>query len=109
MKTDLDNRTSEHNYTSNSSEVNNNPSLATPNAPELTPDTIANNPMYVVNLEKCINITRQNKRETGNVYQEPADSLKSSAPTLRLCQPLRPAPAPPPVNVALIDLGFQES
>ena len=91
MKTDLVNRTSQHNYirdssdSSDSREVNNNPSLATPNAPELTPDTIANNPMYVVNfsngkLDKYIKITRKKnspgrvpKRETENVYQEPPE------------------------------------
>ena len=88
METDLANRTGLHNYSSDSSEVNNQPSLATPGSTEFNPETVANNPMYVVNFtpgnpDKSINITRQNinlnkipNRETENVYQEPSDSLK---------------------------------
>ena len=88
MKTEMANRTGQHNYSSDSSEVNNQPSLATSSSPEFNPETIANNPMYVVNFspsnpDKCINITRQNIglskipiRETENVYQEPSDCLK---------------------------------
>ena len=88
MKTDLANRTGQHNYSSDSSEANNHASLATPSSGELNPETMANNPMYVVNFtpgnqDKNINITRQNislskisKRETEPVYQEPSDSLK---------------------------------
>ena len=87
MKTDLVKRTSQHNSSdsSDSSEVNNNPSLATPNSPEVTPDTIANNPMYVVNfsngnLDKYVKITRKKNspgkipnRETKHFYDEPPD------------------------------------
>ena len=77
MKTDLANRTGQHNYSSDSSEVNNQPSVATSSSPVFSPETIANNPMYVVNLSPCnpdnnISITMQN-RQTGNVFHEPPD------------------------------------
>ena len=83
MKTDLANRTGQHNYCSDSTS-----DLPSPASLDFSPESIANNPMYVVNfspgnLEKNINITRQNislskiaNRETENVYQEPSDSLK---------------------------------
>ena len=85
MKTDLANRTGQHNYCSDSSEVNNQASLATSGSAELSPETMANNPMYVVNFtpgnqDKNINIIRQNislskihHRETRNVNQQPSD------------------------------------
>ena len=84
MKTDLANRTGQHNYCTDSSEVNNQPA-----SPDFSPENIANNPMYVVNfspgnLDKNINISRQNislskipNRESENIYQEPTDSLKN--------------------------------
>ena len=83
MKTDLSNRTSQHQNPgdfSNSSEVHNQP-----NSAEFCPETIANNPMYVVNFrpgnpDRSINITRQTNsfrrsphRENENVYHEPPD------------------------------------
>ena len=85
MKTDLDNRTGQHNYCTDSSDPVNNQT----DPPDFSPENMANNPMYVVNfspgnLDKTINITRQNIslskipiRETENIYQEPSDSLKN--------------------------------
>ena len=97
MNSDLVNRSSQHNYTSDSSEVNNHLILATRASQEFSPETMANNPMYVVspgNQDKNINISRKKKiprRETGHVYQEPSDSLN----TLPLSVVLRSAPVPP--------------
>lgn len=83
MKTDLANRTGQHNYCTDSTGPVNNQA----DPPDFSPENLANNPMYVVNfspgnLDKNINITRQNIskipiRETENIYQEPSDSLKN--------------------------------
>ena len=85
MNKDLANRTGQHKYCSDSSEVNNDTSLANQISPEFSPETIANNPMYVVNFspgnqDKNINIIRENislskipNRETRDVNQQPLD------------------------------------
>ena len=91
METDLANRTGQHNYCSDSTsgQVNNQADRQSPASLDFSPESVANNPMYVVNfspgnLEKNINITRQNislskipNSETENIYQEPSDSLKN--------------------------------
>ena len=89
MNSELVNRTGQHNYSSDSSEVNNQPSLETPGSAEVSPETIVNNPLYVNfnpgNLN--INISRQNirlsKMPKRNVYDDVYDSLKASAPSFQ--------------------------
>ena len=89
MKTDLANRSGQHNYSTDSREVNNQPSLETPGSAEVSPETIVNNPLYVNfnpgNLN--INITRQNIRLSNipkrNAYDDVYDSLKASAPSFQ--------------------------
>ena len=94
MKTDLANRSGQHNYSSDSREVNNQPSLETPGAAEVSPETIVNNPLYV-NFNPGhlnINITRQNitlsKIPNRNVYDDVFHSLKPSAPSFQLSSSL---------------------
>ena len=95
MNNDLANRTGHHKYSSDSndfSDVNNQLRLGTPNSAELSPESIANNPMYVVNFnpgnpDKSINIARQNNiprrippRETGHFYDEPPNTPQNNIP-----------------------------
>ena len=113
MNTDVANRTNQHKFTSgvsdsrDCSDVNNQLRLGTPNSAEFNPETIAINPMYVVNLnpgnpDKSINITRQSNsfrrippRETGHFYDDPPNSPENSAETLRLSETLGPLPPLP--------------
>ena len=98
MRTDLANRTGQENYTV---DINSDP-LSSP-VEDFTNQTIANNPLYVVNYspnktDKNVNITRQKinasnrdiqnvrdnlskskNTETENVYQEPRDSLQEES------------------------------
>ena len=94
MSTDLANRTGQHNYSSDSSEVDDQPSMATPSSAEFSPETIVHNPLYV-NFNPGhlnINITRQNIRlskiPNRNVYDDVFDSLKPSAPSFQLSSSL---------------------
>ena len=109
MNSDLGSRTGQHRYISDfgdSSEANNQQLRATPVSAEFSPETMASNPMYVVNFspgnqDKNINITWQNEiphRETRHINQESLDSLSSCASTLPLSVPFRPAPVPPQRN-----------
>ena len=90
MSTDLANRTGQHNSSSDSSEVDDQPSMATPSSAEFSPETIVHNPLYV-NFNPGhlnINITRQNIRlskiPNRNVYDDVFDSPKPSAPSFQL-------------------------
>merc|ERR1719219_962689 len=92
MNSYVANRSGQHKYCSDSSEVNKQPSLATPISPDFRLEPIANNPMYVVNpcnQDKNTNISWQNEIpyisvsealwETEHVYQEPPDFRRLSS------------------------------
>ena len=81
MKTDLANRTGQHNYT-----VDLGPEEFPPPVSPASVSGAAHNPMYVVNFnnrkpEKNVNITRERLnprcRDSDNIYQEPGDLLGS--------------------------------
>ena len=85
MKTDLANRTGQHNYTIDlNSEVLSSSADPTPTPQASTAHAMANNPLYVVNYskpDKVVNITRDKFNleknasvASENVYQEPADA-----------------------------------
>ena len=84
MKTDQSNRTSQHQNPgdfSNSSEVHNQP-----NSAEFCPETIANNPMYVVNFrpgnpDRSINITRQTNSFRRSPHRENDRSINITRQT----------------------------
>ena len=73
MKMDLSNRTGQHNYT-----VDMNNDSITASVSDFNNETIANNPMYVVNynpgkLDKTINITRQKLYSSTRDFNEARD------------------------------------
>ena len=97
METDLANRTGHHNYSVDM----NNDTMTRPMTPATELNSLANNPLYVVNYnntrpDKTVNITRE-RLSRGNVhncgdsvYQEPRDILFSESP-------YDPCPPPKPV------------